>query len=117
MAGNTLGPRSYYLYTDDAAAKYSILMDVDNASAVGNVLDDTNPPPPSRFRPRVVHVEGTVDDNKVRKSIPVGSPTAAIYKTNSTAAVTIDGVQFQTTGRRGERLSFATNGISGPPAP
>lgn len=111
MAGNKLGPKSYYLYTDDAGATYSILQDDDLAAAAGNTANDTNPPPPRRFKPRVAHVE---DATGARKAIVCGSDSSPLYGQNVSVAVTIDGDPWVTTGRRGERFSVASNGVVGP---
>jgi hypothetical protein len=109
MAGNTLGPRNYYLYTSDSGATYSILTDADLASAGGLVLDDTNPPAPRRFKPRGVYAEGTVDGVLRRKFIIIGDAANAAYAADASSDLTIDTATFSTTGRRGEQLSFANN--------
>ena len=108
MAGQTLGTRSYYLYTNDASANYSILLDDDLATAAGLTKDDSNPNKPDRFKPRGVYVEATVGGNKVRKFL-VCQADSAIYDTDTTSSVTIDTQAFDSTGRRGETLSFPRN--------
>ncbi len=70
MAGQTLGPRSYYLYTNDAGTNYSVLLDEDIATAGGLTLDDSNPNKPDRFKLRGVYIEATVAGCKARKFIP-----------------------------------------------
>lgn len=114
MAGNLLGSKSYYLYVDDAGASYSFLQDVDLAAAAGNVLADTFPPPPRRFRPRVAHIQNSAGN---RKAVVCGSPDSPLYAQNVTNVTNVDGEPFFTTGRRGERFSVASNGLAGPPAP
>lgn len=115
MAGNVLGGRSYYGYTSDSGDNYSILMDDSLAAAVGAVLNTLNPSPPRRFRPRGVYCEALTAGGLKRKFIVIPTPAAAEYATNTTTQVEIDGLNFQTTGRKGERLSFPIN--SGDPDP
>ena len=106
MAGNTLGPRSYFVYPSDSGVNYNILTDDDNGLAGGLVKATAgNPRKPTGMKLRGVYVEGTVGGNLVRKFIAC-SPTAAIYNTDISTAVTIDGTNFLTTGRKGEQLSF-----------
>ena len=109
MAGNILGRRSYYLYTSDTGDEFSILTDDSLAEAVGLVLNADNPAPPRRFQPRVLHVEFNSDAGLKRKSLVIGDASQANYSSNTTSTVTIDGDNYQTTGRRGETLSFPRN--------
>lgn len=108
MAGQTLGTRSYYQYTNDAGTNYSVLLDDDIATAGGLTKDDSFPNKPNRFKMRGVYVEATVDNNKVRKFIPTQTD-GALYDTDTTSTVVIDTTTFDTTGRRGESLSFPRN--------
>lgn len=110
MAGNILGGRSYYGYTDDNGTTYSILQDDTLANAVGAALDDTNPAPPRRFEARGVYVETIVGTRTKRKFLICPLVTSAFYNSNTTQVFSIDGVDYSSTGRRGERLSFARNG-------
>lgn len=110
MAGNILGGRSWYAYTGDSGESYSIQMDDSLAEAVGAVLNDSNPAPPKRLEPRVVHCETVVTGGLLkRKSVIVPTPDGAEYATDTTTTITIDGLAFQTTGRTGERLTFPVN--------
>ena len=106
MAGNKLGSRSYYLYTDDLGNNYSYLTDDDLATAVSATLDDSNPPFPRRFKPRGVYVE---DAAGARKFVICPLTTTVQYASNASQAVTIDTVAFSTTGRKGEQQSFGSN--------
>jgi len=115
MAGNILGGRSYYLYTDDSGATYSILQDDTLAAAAGAVLNDANPAPPRRFEPRGIFVEATVGTRVKRKFLTAPLNTAALYNSNVTQNFTIDGVVFASTGRKGETLSFARNSDAADP--
>lgn len=108
MAGQRLGSRSYYAYTSDSGTIYSVLLDDDIATAGGLVADDTNPNKPNRFQMRGVYVEAITAGEKARKFIPCAADST-LYNTDTTTSVTIDGEAFDTTGRRGETLSFPRN--------
>lgn len=108
MAGQTLGTRSFYAYTSDSGAVYSLLLDDSLAAAGGLTASASNPSPPRRFQPRCVYVEGTVGGGIVRKKI-VCAADSALYDSETSGTVTIDTIVFQSTGRRGERLSFPRN--------
>lgn len=106
MAGNKLGKKKYYKYVSDSGTEYSYLTDIDLATASGAVADDSLPGFPRRFRPRLVFLRDSTGSVK-RLIIPtIGS---ALYDTDVSAAVTIDTVEFKSTGRAGEKISFATN--------
>ena len=109
MAGNILGGRSYYGYTADNGDTYSILMDDSLATAVSGVLNDSNPAPPRRFSPRGVYVEVTVGGRLKRKKLTIPDPTSALYTNITTTDFVIDGVTYKSTGRVGEKITFARN--------
>lgn len=110
--GQTLGPRRYFLYTADDANTYSLLLDETLGVAGGLTLNDTNPPPPRRFKPRGVYIEATIAGAVARKFL-VTSENSALYATDNSTSVTIDGTAFKTTGRRGEQMSFGSNPATG----
>lgn len=112
---NTLGDRAYYRYTDDDGENFSYLTDVGLATASGAILDDTRPSFPRRFSPRIVYCEANVDGRVARKALIVPDPTSELYASNVSQSVIIEGTTFTTTGRRGERRSFASN--IAPPTP
>lgn len=109
--GQTLGPKRYFRYDNDKGTPYKLLLDQTLGELGGLTEDDQGPTPPLRFKPRVAFVEAVVNGVKVRKEI-VCALDSTIY-TSTPVTVTIDGVAFKTTGRRGERLSFGVN----PPTP
>ena len=109
MAGNILGGRSYYLYTDDNDDNYSVLMDDSLAAAQSATLNDSNVGYPRRFKPRGIYLEALIGGVVKRKFLVITDPTSDLYASNVTQTVTIDGVAYQSTGRRGEELSFARN--------
>lgn len=116
MAGNTLGKRAKFIYTSDSGQAYVMTLDEDLGTAAGlPQRDATNGGNavrrPTRFKPRVVFVEATIEgeeegDSYVARKELVVNATSALYNTNSAATVTIDGTEFTSTGRRGEKLSF-----------
>lgn len=109
MAGNILGGRSYYQYESDDGTNYSLLLDDSNAAAMGMVADDSLPAPPRRFKPRVVFVEVALTNRIARKELVAPTAANANYATNTTTVITVDGVAYNSTGRRGEKLSFPRN--------
>lgn len=107
MAGNRLGSRAKYGYTDDLGNNYSITTDIDLATAAGLAAPAAGAPGlPKRFKPRGVYVQSTGAPPIARKFLVVGDPTAALYDSNGRQAVSIDGEAFTTTGRKGEQASF-----------
>lgn len=116
MAGNLLGPREKYVYVSDDLKSYGYTTDEDlavaglgPADAAPTVYNPASPPIdycgsfPRGFRPRVVFVQDAAGN---RKELIAASPSADLYATNLAQNVTIDGVVFTTTGRRGEKMSF-----------
>lgn len=112
MAGNTLGGRAYYRYEDDAGNEFKFLTDEDLGDAGGNTKNDTLPDLPRRFKPRGVYAQANSGE---RKFIVVGDVTGSLYASNASQTVTIDTLQFKTTGRRGEQVSFGFNATEDPP--
>ncbi len=76
---------------------------------MGAELNDTLPNLPKRFTPRKLHIEATVSGEKVRKSLVIPDPAFAAYKAEASVVVTIDAINFGTTGRTGEQFSFGRN--------
>lgn len=112
--GNTLGPRKAFKYLDDLGEEYRYFTDEDLGLTVEGELSTGNVPDlPRAFRPRGVYVVGK-DNPSIKKFLVVGSPEGAIFKTNQSRDVEIDGVQFRTTGRRGEAKTFRGGGAAQP---
>jgi hypothetical protein len=110
MPGNSLGVRKWYEYEGDSGVKYSYLTDVDLSVAAGAVENAGYPNFPKRFKPRVVFVEGTsATGQKLRKALIVPVPDSSLYTPQISQVINIDTLAFQTTGRRGEQASFASN--------
>lgn len=108
-SGNTLGVRRYYKYTTDGETEYKYQTDETLGEAMGAELNDTLPNFPKRFKPRGVYVQATVAGQRVRKFLISPESDNTTYAAEASTAVTIDGVNFATTGRRGEQLSFGAN--------
>lgn len=119
LSGNRIGPRERYVYfSDDSTIAYIISTDQDlavagtgAAGAVPDVYDPATPPAgvticpaPRRFRPRCVFVQDSVSG--ARKDLICFSPTSNLYGSSQPQTVTIDTLDFTSTGRKGEKLSF-----------
>lgn len=108
-SGNTLGVRRYYLYTTDGGTEYKYLTDETLGAAMNATLNDTNPNLPKRFKPRGVYVQATVAGQTVRKFLISPNVDNTAYAAEASTVVTIDGINFGTTGRKGEQFSFGRN--------
>lgn len=117
MTWNRLGSKTDYVYTSDSGNTYSVSTDDDLAvaglgagAAAPVAFDPENEPAnyvgpfPRRAKPRVVFAQADADG--ARKELIAFSPTANLYQTVSRQAVTIDGEDGVTTGRRGEKFTF-----------
>ena len=93
----------------DGGTAYKYLTDQTLGDAMNATLSDALPNLPRRFKPRGIYVEATVAGQKVRKFIisPVADNTA--YAAEASTPLTIDGVAFATTGRRGEAFTYGRN--------
>lgn len=114
LSGNRLGPREKYIYVADDDSNYVVETDQDLAVAglgegatAPTVFDPASPgtagPAPKRFKPRVVFAQAASGE---RKALIAFSSTADLYSSDQSQQVTIDTLAFDTTGRRGEKLSF-----------
>lgn len=114
--GQYTGERSTYEYTSDKDEKFFMVLD-DTLGGISQLNmplaggDSTAGNPPKRFKPRVVFWQGVLDGREVRKTL-VCNRTSPAYA-NRSIAITIDGVQGKTTGRRGERFTFPSLPVSG----
>lgn len=106
MAGNLLGPRSWYLYTADNGSTYSYYTDDDLATAVGATLDDSNDALPRSLKPRILYCEDSAGN---RKSVIAPATTTTAYANPQGATITIDGTVFAVKGTRGERRRAISN--------
>lgn len=109
--GQFLGSRTTYNYTMDDGTEIQLVLDSTIGGIAGAGLapatnGDGSIPKPLRFEPRGVYWQGQLGSSIKRKFIPCND-AAALYATNVSTSLTIDGVSGITTGRRGEKLSFA----------
>lgn len=117
-SGNRLGPRAVYQYTTDGGIEINLLLDDDLVlTNSGLIFGDDGTTAPKRFKPRVVFAQASVDGKIARKAFVCGSPTAPLYVANAPQTITLDGLTFVTTGRRGETQTFIGNAVGGPAAP
>lgn len=113
--GQFTGPRTTYIYENDAGGQYLLSLDETNATLAGTGLVAATianaagaAPRPSNFKPRGVYWQATAAPIGARKFLTCGDVTAALYASDISQALTIDGVAGVTTGRVGEKLSFAS---------
>lgn len=112
--GNKLGSRSWWLYTDDTGETYSTQLDDTNAEVMGFEKNDENPNLPRRFTMRGVYAENAAGD---RKFLPAPTADSDVYSSNISITLDIDGEEWKTTGRKGEKLSYARNKTEAAPPP
>ena len=111
MAGNLLGNKSKYGYTDDRGVERRITRDDDLATAGELVIllaaGQSLPGLEKGQEPRGVWVQATtaVNGRYPRKFI-ICNTDAALWTAAGPTAVTIDGVSFTSTGRVGEKQRF-----------
>lgn len=107
--GQFSGQRATYEYESDNGTIYLISLDETLGSITGSGLgladsSTTGIELPKRFIPRVVFWQGDLNGRVVRKSL-VCNTDGTLYTAKS-VALTIDGVEGSTTGRRGEKFTF-----------
>jgi hypothetical protein len=108
--GQFTGARAVYIYNSDADTDYYLTLDKTLGDLAGCGLTAATTataasPPPKRFRPRIVYWEGTLNGKTVRKAL-VCEKDSTLYQAETSQALTIDGVEGVTTGRRGEKFTF-----------
>lgn len=111
MAANEIGPRGKYKYIMDDGTVIKLRLD----STLGDIAScgltpittaDNAGNKPTNFKPRVVFWTHTkADGSKMSKQLVCASDSAA-FKSKDNFSITIDGLAGQTTGRRGEQISF-----------
>lgn len=109
--GQFTGERCAYVYIMDNGDAIQLVLDRTIAEVIGSglvlaVADDGSAAKPINFKPRGVYWQGELDGKQKRKFVPCSFPSP-LYGQNVSASVTIDGVVGRTTGRIGEKLSFA----------
>jgi len=117
-AGQSLGPRKKVAYETDANTTIRITTDATLADLAGSGLSaasGTTANKPLNFKPRGVYVQSlaiAADPNNGITAVPVlrkfiiCNKAGSLYTSDTPQSVTIDGVAFTSTGRRGETQSF-----------
>lgn len=110
LDGQRLGERDKFTYTMDDGTAIKLVLDQTLGSLTECGLSATTTADaainkPLKFKPRVVFWQAIVDGKPVRKEL-VCSATSTAYTSKTEVNITIDGLVGQTTGRRGETLSF-----------
>lgn len=107
--GQFLGARAAYEYISDNGNTYLLTLDATLGGITGCDLTAATTATmattaPKGLRPRVIYWQGVLNGNIVRKKL-VCNASGSLYSDTS-QALTIDGVAGSTTGRRGEKSSF-----------
>lgn len=118
MPDQYLGPKGKYVYiTDDDTTNLIITRDKTLATLAGTGLTEFDPatppanssPKPAGYKLRGVYWQSDApvgEGGFARKFIVCGDRNGALYDSNVTQALEIDGIAGRTTGRRGEQVSF-----------
>jgi hypothetical protein len=109
--GQELGVRDKYTYVMDDGTTIKLTLDKTLGDAPGNGLTATTTADgainkPLSFKPRVVFVQRTTATGRLIRKQIVCNSTSTLYTSKIETNVTIGGDAYQTTGRRGEVLSF-----------
>lgn len=115
--GQFTGARAAYEYISDTGNTYLLTLDATLGGIAGCDLTaattaTTATTAPKGLKPRIIYWQGTLNNKIVRKKL-VANASGSLYSDTS-QALTIDGVVGSTTGRRGEKSSFLR---LPPPAP
>jgi hypothetical protein len=109
--GQELGVRDKYTYTMDDGEKVRLVLDktlgdvADNGLTTSTTTDGAGNKP-LNFTPRIVFIQRTTATGRtIRKQI-VCNADSDLYTKKTVSEVTVNGDSYQTTGRRGEKLSF-----------
>lgn len=108
--GQFTGDRATYNYTMDNGTEIQLVLDSTLASVTNTGLTlassgDGSISKPTRFEPRGVFWQGELG-GKVKRKFIVCDNDSTLFASNTAQEITIDGVAGQTTGRKGEKISF-----------
>lgn len=114
--GQYSGTRTTYEYTSENDVVYLLTLDttlgdLSEAGLVAATSGTEGVSPPKRFKPRVVFWEGVLGGRKVRKEL-VCEANSTLYDSATSQALTIDGVEGFTTGKKGEKFTFLKLGAA-----
>lgn len=108
-AGNVLGKRATFTYTTDGNEEVVFQQDRSVGLAIGNTLATASTRPTSvngrYLRGRYVLVQGKTDPS-LKKRIICGTADNSAFAAEGSTELTINGVEYVTTGRVGEAVSF-----------
>lgn len=109
--GQRLGKRDKYTYTMDDGTVIKLVLDKTLGDISNNGLSPTTTADnamnkPLKFKPRGVHWQFINTDGSLARKFIVCSADSELYTSTTELNLTIDGDAGQTTGRRGEQLSF-----------
>jgi hypothetical protein len=108
--GQYIGQKASYIYVSDNLTSYAMYRDTDLALTTLTGLEPYTVgapfanPLPRGFQPRGVYWLGYIGQRAVRKFLICGTVDSPLYATDSSQAVTIDGIVGFTVSRRGEKL-------------
>lgn len=112
MALNQIGPKGKYKYTMDDGTVIKLRLDqtygaIAECGLTAITTGDNALNKPSNFKPRVVYWQANdlQDGKPVRREFVCAIDSPA-YTSVDNFSITVDGVAGQTTGRRGETISF-----------
>lgn len=111
MPANLVGARKKYKYTMDDGTVIKLRLDqtLGDLAACGlaNLTTGDNAGnKPLSFKPRVVFWQYVGADGKISRKELVCAQTSPAFISVDNYTLTIDGLEGQTTGRRGEQISF-----------
>lgn len=109
--GQRLGKKDKYTYTMDDGTVIKLKLDKTLGDIAGNGLSPTTTADnainkPLNFKPRGVHWQFVNTDGSLSRKFIVCAVDSTLYTSPIEQNVTIDGDAGQTTGRRGEQISF-----------
>lgn len=109
--GQELGVRDKYTYTMDDETKIKLVLDKTLGDTPGNGLTTTTTADgainkPLKFKPRVVFLQRITTTGKIIRKQVVCNADSTLYKSKIETNVSLAGDSYQTTGRRGEQLTF-----------
>lgn len=105
--------RARYVYEDDANNNFVVVLASDDVTADQSLQAFNPASPPNNFQGRIsprhcrcVYAQGVQNNKIYKRRLICGTPAAALYATSQSKTVTISGITMNTTGRRGEKITF-----------
>ena len=108
--GNRNGPRAVFVYTTDGSTAYNVSLDDSVATAAGNPESSANNPSiratgrrPFQLRYILCSLQS---DPTVTKKVTICSASNVLFARDVAGVITINSVDWDITGRVGEKASF-----------